>query len=72
MISILKTTISFANPDSELIIVSNPVLPGTSGSPIFNKDAKIVGMVNAGLRPAGLGLGIGSHILYDFCRKILY
>jgi len=72
MIALMKTTIAFSNPDSELLIISNPVVPGTSGSPIFNKDAKVVGMIVAGLKPAGLGVGIGAHILYDFCRKILY
>ena len=72
MIVLMKTKIIFANPDSELMILANPVVPGTSGSPVFNKDAKVVGMVVAGLRPSALGIAIGSHILYDFCKKILY
>ena len=69
-IGVAKTTIIYADPDDELLLVSAPIPPGTSGSPILNSNGKVIGMISATLGGV-IGIGIGSHILYGFAKKVL-
>mgnify|MGYP000624974082 CR=1 FL=1 len=69
-IGITKSNIIYADQDDEILLVSAPITPGTSGSPILNGKGKVVGMVSATLGGV-IGIGIGSQTLYSFAKKIL-
>lgn len=69
-IGITKSNIIYADADDEILMVSTPVPFGTSGSPILNGKGKVIGMICATLGGV-IGIGIGSHILYDFAVKVL-
>ena len=69
-IGITKTYIVYADQDDEILLVSAPITPGTSGSPILNGNGKVVGMVSATIGGV-IGIGIGSHTLYSFAKKVL-
>ena len=69
-IGITKSNIIYADQDDEILLVSAPIPPGTSGSPILNTKGRVVGMVSATLGGV-IGIGIGSQTLYSFAKKIL-
>jgi len=69
-IGITKSNIIYADQDDEILLVSAPITPGTSGSPILNGKGKVVGMVSATLGGV-IGIGIGSQTLYSFAKKVL-
>jgi len=69
-IGITKSNIIYADVNDEILMVSAPVPFGTSGSPILNGKGKVIGMICATLGGV-IGIGIGSHILYDFAKRIL-
>ncbi len=69
-IGITKSNIIYADVNDEILMVSAPVPFGTSGSPILNGKGKVIGMICATLGGV-IGIGIGSHILYDFAVKVL-
>jgi len=69
-IGITKSNIIYADQDDEILLVSAPIPPGTSGSPILNGKGRVVGMISATIGGV-IGIGIGSQTLYSFAKKIL-
>ncbi len=63
---IKRKNVALGNMDrdgNDLLLISEQVFPGHSGSPIFTKDGEVIGVVFGALRSYG-GLGISNRDIY--------
>lgn len=69
----ILSAVSGVGGNSERYQFTAPVQPGNSGSPIFDQNGNILGMVDAGIRQAdNVGYAIKLNLINDFLKKNSY